>query len=255
MKIISFNVNGLRHIFKSLEYHDVFQNFVVCEDPDAIFLQETRCPRDVPLPKWFGDMFPFNGICAATKKGYSGVGYFSKTKPVCVVNELVDETDVSEGRSQLVDFGAFQIVNLYVPNSKPDLARLAFRAEIWEPAVIAAIQEVELPNCILIGDLNVVPCDVDAYKKLPKNMHCATPAEKGAFGNLCTSLGFVDAFRELHPTKREYSWFSNFANSREKNNGLRIDHVLCKPGFIRSITYRKDIIGSDHVPVVIEFDV
>ena len=278
VKIISWNANSIRNVFS--KHETSFKEFIELEDADVICIQETRCLAEAKdgFPSWFKGRYPFGEICAAQKKGYSGVGTFSKVAPVSCKNEFVPwtmhstdpdpNTDANEiipfeGRSQLCDFGSFQVANLYVPNSKPDLGRLSFRVKSWEPSVVAAMKtristdssqasQAQAP-LVIVADFNVVPGKLDSYKHLGPKVACATIEEKAAFANLQKELGFVDGFRELYPLKQEYTWFSNFGKSREKGNGLRIDHVLSMPGVLKEVRICKDVNGSDHVPLVIEF--
>ena len=256
MKVITWNVNGLKSLFTNPLYEASIKELVQNEDPDIFLFQETRCPVDLPIPEWFKAIYPFYEINAATsKKGYSGVGYFSKEKVIDCRNNVVDCLK-DEGRSQLVHLcGKVKLLNLYVPNSKPDLARLDLRVTQWEPAVrdfLLKEKAKKEKGIIVAGDLNVTPSDADLYRKAKKMEHCNTPEERGAFATLLSTCDLVDTYRELRggENKSDYTWFSNFGGARAKGNGWRIDFVLAPKGVVTEQRVLKGYVGSDHVPVV-----
>jgi exodeoxyribonuclease-3 len=249
MKILSYNVNGLRSFTK--KNVDLFQKY----DPDIIALQETRCPRDMVFPD-LDKVYPYHHIHESVyKKGYSGVAIYSKVKPISV---MVDFHLNEEGRVIVYEYQSFFLMNVYVPNSKPDLSRLEYRANTWEPAIVAYFNKLQndyKKPVVMCADFNVAPSDIDIYStKGKEQQHGFTVHERKAFRDLLQNTESVDVFRHKYPESREYTWFSNFHNCREKNYGWRIDHfvvsksLLLKVGDIKIIQEYK---SSDHNPVLL----
>ena len=265
MKIITWNVNGLRSCLSKntrgvkIDSGDVnaLAELVREHDPDILCLQETRCPADleVDLP------FAFKKIIASqTKKGYSGVGVFSKIAPL----KIHDDWPLNEeGRVIVLEFEKFVVINTYTPNSKPDLSRLEYRIDTWESGIRDYINKVvkkTKKHIIYVSDFNVAPTELDIYKvKGNEKSHGFTIEERGAFATLLTECELVDAFRVVHPDVHgKYSWFSNFGKSREKNNGWRIDTCVVSAGLARKVS-ACDILdkyyASDHLPVVTQITI
>jgi exodeoxyribonuclease-3 len=263
MKVITWNVNGIKSLFTNPVFEASIKELVLNEDPDIILFQETRCPVDLPIPEWFKAIYPCHEINVATsKKGYSGVGYFAKSnfKPIDCQNNVIDCLK-DEGRSQVITVKLgprrknVKLLNLYVPNSKPDLARLNLRVTQWEPAVTHYLKSQNgdpKEKLIVAGDLNVTPSDADLYRKAKKMEHCNTPEERSAFATLLSTCALVDTYRELQPfpSKKDYTWFSNFGGARAKGNGWRIDFVLAPKKTVTSIRILQHYVGSDHVPIL-----
>ena len=256
MKVVTWNVNGLRNLFA--KYEESLRDLVTVHDPDLFIFQETRCPTDVKIPEWFATLYPCHEINAATsKKGYSGVGYFSK-EPVKSCENNVVGCLAEEGRSQLITTkgGKHAILNLYVPNSKADLSRLPMRQNEWEPAVRAFAGDYSKAHpktkLIVAGDLNVTPTDADLYRKPKKAEHCNTPEERAAFAELLSACKWVDTYRDLHGLEAKgYTWFSNFGGARAKGNGWRIDLVLAPKKAVKTIDILPHV-GSDHMAQIFE---
>lgn len=164
-----------------------------------------------------------------------------------------------EGRIIAAEFDKVIIVSCYTPNSKSNLERLASRIGTWETmfrAFIATLQAIK--PVVVMGDLNVVPSMQDIYKARPGRLPGCTIEEQGAFQTLLTERGLVDTFRALHPKTRAYTYFSNFADSRAKNNGWRLDFALVSNGLAERVvasTILSEYYGSDHVPIMIVLDV
>jgi len=242
MKLISWNVNGLRAILNK-----GFLVFVQKEKPDILCLQETKAERvDIKLPGYF------QYWNAAQKKGYSGTAVFTKIKPIAVQNGIGDKEHDNEGRVITCEFQDFYLVNVYTPNSGRGIGRLEYRQE-WDKAFLRYVLSLEMKKPVVFcGDLNVAHKEID-LKNPKQNVKNAgfTPEERMGFDNLLAA-GFVDTFRHLHPNEVKYTWWSYMFNARAKNIGWRVDYVLMSPKLIKRM---KDafildkVMGSDHCPV------
>lgn len=243
MKLISWNVNGLRAC-KSKGFDEFFK----AEDADIFSIQETKMQEgqaDLEIDGYYRYM------SSAEKKGYSGTLVYTKIKPLSVVygvNGLYND----EGRVITLEYEDFYLVNVYVPNSKEGLLRLDYRMEFEDNfrAYLNSLKEKK--NVILCGDLNVAHEEIDI--KNPKtNLRNAgfTIEERTKFTELLNT-GFVDTFRSLYPKTITYSWWSYRFHARENNAGWRIDYFVVNDKFMSrvkdSLIYT-DQLGSDHCPV------
>ncbi len=247
MKLISWNVNGLRAC-EGKGFSDVFRQL----DADFFCLQETKMqPGQLDLA-FEGYESYWN---SAEKKGYSGTAIFTKHKPLSVSYGLgIDEHD-HEGRIITLEMDAFFLVCCYTPNSQDGLKRLDYRMR-WEDDFRAYLQRLDQQKpVILCGDLNVAHEEIDI--KNPKtNRHNAgfTDEERQQFSNLLAS-GFCDTYRTLHPDKVEYSWWSYRFQARQKNAGWRIDYFVVSERLMPQVadaSIHTEIFGSDHCPVEVE---
>lgn len=280
--LISWNVNGLRSVLgkgkdgKKLTKDDPLNNptnnvltsLLQEQDPDILCLQEIRCNADLNLTNTALSALGYNHISlnfSKAKKGYSGTAIFSKVEPLSIQsvfpNYPIGHEINNEGRILVAEFQRFFLINLYVPNSKGDLSRLPFRVDVWEASVRALIKTLKAntsKHIILCGDLNVAPKDIDVHNpKTAKGAHGFTDEEKGAFQRLLIECDLVDTFRELHPTRKQYTWFSPFAKCRQRNIGWRIDAFLASSAIknkIRSSEILMEYYGSDHVPIKLAVD-
>lgn len=256
MKIVTWNVNGIRAVLqkdksgkRDSKKTNVLLELINEHDPDIICLQETKCPDDleIDLP------FAYKKIISSkTRKGYSGVAVMSKTPPV---KELDDFSHNEEGRVMVLEYPTFYLLNTYTPNSKPDLSRLDYRINIWEKEIKTYVNRLQKKKPVVyVSDFNVAPTEIDIHNaKGNEKTHGFTIEERGAFASLLKDCDLVDSYRMLHPDKREYTWFSNFAKARERNKGWRIDMVLVSKQLsnkIESVEILGDYYGSDHLPVV-----
>lgn len=248
MKLLSWNVNGLRAVLKKN-----FLEFLAAEDPDILCLQETKCaPADVE-PVWPGHY----SVCwnSAEKKGYSGTAIFSKTTPKQVTLGIGHGHHDREGRVITAEFADFFLVNVYVPNSQRELTRLPYRQE-WDRDFLAYLKGLEKTKPVIFcGDLNVAHTEIDlANPKANVKNHGFTPEERAGFTKVVES-GFVDTFREFEKGGGHYSWWSPMGGARGRNVGWRIDYVMIsralRPKLKRAYILPK-ILGSDHCPVGIE---
>ncbi len=253
MKIISWNVNGIRAAAKK-----DFQGSVYKMKPDILCLQETKAQDDqvaeaIDLKE--GYMLNIN---SAVKKGYSGTAILSKASPINVKNHLGIEAHDQEGRVITAEYEQFFLVNVYVPNSKRGLLRLDYR-EGWDKDLLAHLKHLEKKKpVIMCGDLNVAHQAIDLKNPKPNYNKTAgyTQVEIDGLSNFIEA-GFIDSFRHLHPEKIEYSWWSYRMSARERNIGWRIDYFLVSKSIIDKVKLAfilPDVMGSDHCPVGIEID-
>lgn len=250
MKIISWNVNGLRAV-----YTKGFDEFLKSENPDIICLQEIKMQKEQKT-----DDFDFDGYFeywnSAEKKGYSGTLILTKNEPISVTYGIGIEGHDNEGRVITAEFGDFYLVNCYTPNSQSELARLDYRMN-WEDDFRNYL--ITLDNkkpVILCGDLNVAHNEIDLKNPKTNRKNAGfTDEERNKMTELLNS-GFIDTYRYFYPDKEgEYSWWSYRFKAREKNAGWRIDYFIVSERFINNIKTSKiltDIFGSDHCPVMIE---
>ena len=245
MKLISWNVNGLRACMNK-----GFSEFLKEENPDIICVQETKMQKE-QADFAFEDYHEY--WCSAVKKGYSGTAIFTKTEPISVAYGLgIDEHD-TEGRVITAEYKDFYLVNVYTPNAQRELARIDYRME-WENVFREYLNKLrEKKPVIVCGDLNVAHNNID-LKNFKTNVGNAgfSYEERGKFSELLAS-GFIDSFRYLYPDKAEaYTWWSYMFSARAKNTGWRIDYFLVSDGFeskIQDSVILSDVMGSDHCPV------
>ncbi len=251
MKLISWNVNGLRACVKK-----GFLDFLSAESPDCCCLQETKMQpdqADIDL----GDYWEYWN--AAEKKGYSGTAIFSKTEPVHVTYDINDPAHVGEGRCITAEFPAFYLVTVYTPNSKEELARLPYRME-WDDAFRAYVMELDKGKPVVIcGDMNVAHQEIDLKNPKSNRKNPGFSDEEREKMTKLLSSGFTDTFRYLNPDLTgAYSWWSYRFNARKNNAGWRIDYFLVSDRLrdkIKDARILSDVYGSDHCPVLLDLDI
>lgn len=250
MKLISWNVNGLRACITKgfLEYFN-------SADADFFCIQETKLQPDQIELNPEGYQVFWN---SAVKKGYSGTAIFAKHVPLSVSYGLgIDEHD-QEGRVITLEYESFYLVTVYTPNSKRELLRLDYRM-VWEDAFAEYLHTLDLKKPVIVcGDMNVAHKEIDI--KNPKtNVNNAgfTPQEREKMTALL-ARGFVDTFRKLHPDAVDrYSWWSYMMKSRDRNIGWRIDYFLVSERIADAIMdadIQDQVMGSDHCPVTLEMN-
>lgn len=245
MKLISWNVNGLRACITK-GFYDFFQQ----EDADIFCLGETKMQPEQAVIETPGYHQYWN---SAVKKGYSGVAIFTKKEPLSVRYGLGIEEHDQEGRVITLEFEDFFLVNVYTPNSKDGLLRLDYRMT-WEDAFRAHLNKLDESKPVIVcGDMNVAHQEIDLKNpKTNRKNPGFTDEERAKMTELLAS-GFIDSFRTLYPDKTDaYSWWSYRARAREKNVGWRIDYFLTSARMkeqIEDAVIYADILGSDHCPV------
>ncbi len=247
MKLISWNVNGIRAVLKK-----GFLDFLAAEKPDIMCVQETKAHPDDVEAEWPGYEAHWNW---AEKKGYSGVLTLSRQKPLSVQRGIGVLEHDREGRVLATEFADFFLVNVYVPNSKRELTRLPYR-QTWDRDFLAWLKSLERAKPVIFcGDLNVAHTEIDlARPKDNVKNHGFTPEERAGFGAV-VAAGFVDTFREFEKGGGHYTWWSQMGGARGRNIGWRIDYFLASAALLprlKSARIYPHVTGSDHCPVGLE---
>jgi exodeoxyribonuclease-3 len=253
MKIISWNVNGIRAV-----QGKGFAETLAQLDADCILLQETKAQVEQIDKALEGiDGYHIYSNCA-DRKGYSGVTILSRKEPLQIIHDIgIDEHD-REGRVIVAEFEHFYLLNVYVPNSGEALARLDYR-HTWDLEFLAYLQQLQSKKPVIAcGDFNVAHQEIDIARPKPNYNKSSgyTQVEIDGFGRFLDA-GLVDTFRYFHPETVTYSWWSYRAGARPKNIGWRIDYVLTSQALIGKVKQAfilPEITGSDHCPVGIELD-
>lgn len=246
MKLVSWNVNGLRACMGK-----GFGEFLAAEAPDIICLQETKMQKEQADFDFPGYHEYWNS--AVVKKGYSGTAVFSKTEPLSATFGIGAEEFDGEGRVIAAEYEDFILVTVYTPNSQRELTRLSFRMEFEDAfrAYLAGLRERK--PVLVCGDMNVAHRPIDLRHPKPNIGNAGfTYEERGKFSELLAS-GFVDTFRYFYPEQTgAYSWWSYMHNSRQNNTGWRIDYFLADERFTDRLSdslILREVQGSDHCPV------
>ncbi len=264
MKLVSWNVNGIRAVHKKGSLVQLVEKF----KPDFLCLQETKAEEhqsEVELPGY--EEF-WNSSSA--RKGYSGTAIFTREQPESVIFDLPHDiarkyklegdgygNPNAEGRVLALETELFYLVNVYTPNSKPDLSRLTLRHKHWDPAFLTYLKQLEEDKPVIFcGDLNVAHTAEDlANPEANEGEHGFTKEEREGIDAIIEA-GFVDTFRHFTSTgKGYYTWWSHFSNARARNVGWRIDYFFASkkllPHVKKSIIL-PEIMGSDHCPILLE---
>lgn len=265
MKIISWNVNGIRAVHRK----NLFVPFIKKHQPDILCLQETKAQKgqaEIDLP----DYEEFWN--SAERKGYSGTAIFTTVKPKSILLDFPDpivkkfkvrddgygDPD-KEGRVIAAEFKDFFLVNVYTPNAKEDLSRIPLRYSRWDPAFLAYVKELEAKKSVIFcGDLNVAHTEDDlAHPKENDGKKGFTKEEREGIDNI-VEAGFVDTFRIFTKGNGYYTWWSPWSKARERNVGWRIDYFFASKKLekkIKSASILPAVMGSDHCPVLLDVDV
>lgn len=247
MKLISWNVNGIRACVKK-GFLDYFNEV----DADIFCLQETKLQEgqiDLDLPGYY-QYWNY-----AEKKGYSGTAIFTKEEPISVSYGIDREEHDTEGRVITAEYDKFYLVNVYTPNSQRGLKRLEYRMK-WEDDFREYLLSLEeKKTVVLCGDLNVAHKEIDLKNPSSNKKNPGfTEEERGKMTTLLEN-GFVDSYRHFYPEKEDaYTWWSYITKARERNAGWRIDYFVVSKNFIGDVKdadIHHQIMGSDHCPVMI----
>ncbi|MFZ2886475.1 MAG: exodeoxyribonuclease III [Minisyncoccia bacterium] len=263
MKLISWNVNGIRAVHRK----DLFVPAVKTLKPDILCLQETKAERgqaEIDMPEYEEYWNSSTG-----KKGYSGTAIFTKVKPLSVLlgypEKLVQKYKLvedkfgdpnKEGRVLAAEFKDFYVLNVYTPNAKGGLERLPLRHKVWDPIFLAYAKELEKKKPVIFcGDLNVAHTYDDLTNpKANEGGHGFTKEEREGIDKIIAA-GFVDTFRLFTKGSGHYTWWSVFSNARARNVGWRIDYFFVSKSLVPKVKAAKihpDVFGSDHCPVSLE---
>lgn len=260
MKLYSWNVNGLRAVIKK----GAFQAFLEKHNPDILCLQETKANYgqvEVDLPEYEEYWF------SAEKKGYSGTAIFTKVTPISVIEGLPPDISkkyrlednygdtTKEGRVLTLEFEGFFVSTVYTPNAKDDLSRIPMRTA-WDPAYLEFLTTLKKQKPVIFcGDLNVAHTEIDLARPKENSGKKGFTTEERAGFEAYLKHGFTDTFRLFEKTGGHYTWWSHFAQARERNIGWRIDYFLASEElvpFIKNAKIHAETFGSDHCPVSLE---
>jgi len=250
MKLISWNVNGLRAVLQK-----GFMDFFKSVDADIFCIQETK------MQEGQIENFVLDGYTqywnSAIKKGYSGTAIFTKIKPINATYGIGKEEHDNEGRVITLEFDKFYLVNIYTPNSKRELERLEYRM-VWEDEIRKYLTKLNKKKpVIMCGDLNVAHEEIDLKNPKTNRRNAGfTDEERGKMTELLNA-NFVDSFRFIYPEKIAYTWWSYMGGARAKDVGWRIDYFIVSEDIkqrIKDAYIYKDIMGSDHCPVGLEIE-
>ncbi len=242
MKLVSWNVNGLRAV-AGKGFADIFAEL----DADCVCLQETKLKAGQIDLEFLGYESYWN---YADKPGYSGTVIYTRIHPLSVSYGIGVDVHDREGRVVTLEFPEFYLVNVYVPNSQDGLRRLDYRMQ-WEDAFRAYLHSLPKP-VVVCGDMNVAHEEIDLKNPATNHMNPGFTDEERAKMTELLGSGFVDTWRFQHPTEEKYSWWSYRMAARERNVGWRIDYFLVSEalrGRIVSTDIHNEIFGSDHCPV------
>jgi exodeoxyribonuclease III len=264
MKIISWNVNGIRAVHKK----GLLVPFLETHAPDILCLQETKAMQDqsevdLPLYEEYWN--------SAVRKGYSGTAIFTKPKPLSILLDIPPSIvkkgtladsygdPNTEGRVITAEYEEFYLVNVYTPNAKDDLSRIPLRHTMWDPAFLSFLKELEkMKPVVMCGDLNVAHTEDDlARPKENVGNKGFTHEEREGINNLIRA-GFVDTFRLFTKGNGHYTWWSHFAAARERNVGWRIDYFFVSEKIASKVTNARilpDVFGSDHCPIELDINI
>lgn len=254
MKLVSWNVNGIRAVVKK-----GFFESVADINPDVLCLQETKAQDDQVRELFFGRDGYHVYSNSAERKGYSGTAILSKSEPLVIQADMGIKDHDAEGRLLAAEFDRFFLVTVYVPNSGQGLKRLEYRKG-WDTDFLKYLKTLEASKpVVLCGDMNVAhrPIDIKNDKANYNKTSGYTQVEIDGMDSF-VDAGFVDTFRHLHPDEVAYSWWSYRFNARANNVGWRLDYFLVSQPVldkVQSSFILPDVYGSDHCPVGIEFDV
>jgi exodeoxyribonuclease III len=251
MKIISWNVNGIR----AAKQKGLFE-FMQKENAEIYCLQEIKISSDLVDSSF--DLSNYKKyFFSAEKKGYSGTAIYSKEEPLAIIKGIGIEKYDSEGRIITVELPNFFLMNIYFPNTQPDLGRLEFKLEFDKEIIKFANKLSAKKDIIITGDFNVAHKEIDLTN--PKtNVKSAgfTIEERNAFTEILNN-DYIDTFRYFNKEPGHYTWWSYRFNARARNIGWRIDYFLVNKAFIQKVKSSKilkDIMGSDHCPISLEFN-
>jgi len=253
MKIISYNVNGIRAALRK-----GFLDWLQHANPDVICIQETKAQKEqINLMDFELAGYPYQYWFSAEKKGYSGVAILSKTEPKHIEYGTGIETMDFEGRNVRIDFDEVSVMSMYLPSGTND-ARLSFKFNYMDEILEYATElRKVIPNLVICGDYNICHEAIDIHNPKMKGVSGFLPEEREWLGRFIDS-GFVDSFRYLNPDRQEYSWWSYRANARANNKGWRLDYAMVTEP-LRDQIARAYILPeakhSDHCPIAVELDV
>ena len=254
MKLISWNVNGIRAAVKK-----GFLDYLNNEKPDILCIQESKAHKDQLSSEILQDHGYYNYWHSGIKKGYSGVATFTKKEPLYVQEGIGIEKYDREGRVLITEHEKFLVYNIYFPNGQKDQARLKYKLDFYDDLLPIINEQVESGNDVIVaGDWNTAHRPIDlARPKENINTSGFMPIEREKLDQYISN-GWVDTFRLFHDAPGQYSWWTYRFGARERNVGWRIDYFFVNEGLVEFCTdadIHQEILGSDHCPVSLELNV
>ncbi len=248
MKIVTWNVNGIRSVFKT-----AFLGWLKKENPDIVCLQEIKADSNELTEEYTQIDGYYAYFHSAKKKGYAGVAVYTKVKPVTVDTVLGIPRFDDEGRCLKLTFQDFTLFNFYIPHGGRMKENLDYKLDVYAK-LFPILRDVAGKEVILTGDFNIAHTHLDlCYSKQNENNTMFTPKEREQLDTL-TSLGYVDTFRKKYPEKQAYTWWPYALDARERDMGWRIDYIFVSKnltGAIEDTLMRREVQGSDHGPFVL----
>lgn len=249
LKIISWNVNGIRALHKK-----GLQNFLERQQPDIFCVQETKSKLVQLNEERYLDLYPYGYWSEAVKAGYSGTCTLSKEEPEWVANGIDIEEYDSEGRFVITKFPHFLLYNVYFPNGGMGEVRQSYKMKFLEDFTDHLAEQIAAgEQIILVGDYNIAHQEADIHDPVRLSKHSGFLPEEREWFSSFLDMGFVDTFRHFNPTARDkYTWWSYRERARDNNRGWRIDYMCVTPGllpFIKSFKHLDHQVGSDHCPL------
>jgi exodeoxyribonuclease-3 len=249
MKFVTWNTNGLRAATKK-----GFLDFFAHVNADVFAIQETKMQEE---QKEFDFEDYYEYWNCADKKGYSGTLIYTRKAPISVVYGIDGEGYNDEGRIITLEFEKFYFVDVYVPNSKPELARLVYRMEYEDNMRNYLSRLDKIKPVVLCGDLNVAHKEIDLKNPKSNLRNPGFSIEERTRFQMLLDAGFKDTYRTLYPDTVKYTWWSYRFKARDRNIGWRIDYFVVSErimDLVKEVKLRNDILGSDHCPVEIDID-
>lgn len=246
MKMFTWNVNGIRSIFKT-----TFRDWLKANNPDIVCLQEIKADFK-ELPEEFSQIDGYYAYfnSSSLKKGHSGVAVYTKIKPVSVETKLGIKQFDDEGRCLKLIFKDFILFNFYIPNGSRDKRDMPYKLGVYKK-LFPILKTLANKKVILIGDFNIAHTELDVFNaKQNQNNTMFTPEERKQISKLL-SLGYIDTFRNKYPDKKSYTWWPYWRNLRARDIGWRIDYCFVTKSLkalIKDVFPQKEILGSDHCP-------
>jgi exodeoxyribonuclease III len=262
--ITSWNVNGIRAVNRN----DGLSSYISSYSPDIICLQEIRC-SDEHIQESIFNRFPdyeFTTIKCSLKKGYAGVAILSKYPFQDLSNSEFTFFEGKEGRINVAVFQQYILINTYTPNSQGQgTVRFIYRVQDWDMQFTNMVKKIKekFPNkkVIVCGDFNVSHLDIDVYDHENEHIHKTagfTKEERDNFSSLLRDSTMIDAYRSLYPSKKAFTWWSNFNQARQKDRGMRLDYFVVPNDdafIIEDVIIHKEVMGSDHAPIELKFQI
>jgi exodeoxyribonuclease-3 len=254
LRILSWNVNGLRAVYKK-----GFLDWLQRERPDVLCLQETKATAE-QLPAGLREVEGYYAhFSSADRKGYSGVGLYTRLEPKEVRDGFGVKRFDAEGRTQVADFGDFLLFNVYFPNGKASEERLRYKMSFYRAFLkhVSALKDAGR-NVVICGDVNTAHKEIDlTHPKENAKTSGFLPQERAWIDKLL-ARGFVDTFRAFHDESEQYTWWDMRTRARERNVGWRLDYFFVNEEFapgVKDAFILPEVMGSDHCPVGLELSV